>query len=210
MGADHRPAARAVFLDRDGVINPNVWNPATGCYESPLTEEDFSLAPGVPSALRSLQQAGYLLFLVSNQPNYAKGKASLETLTAIHKKLEGALSENSVRFAAFYYCLHHPEALVPELRGGCICRKPSPHFLFEAQRDFGVDLRRSWMVGDRATDIACGQAAGARTILIGEEYSGYEGPPPGSTAPDLPAAAKVILAEARPSPANSGEAVSMV
>jgi D-glycero-D-manno-heptose 1,7-bisphosphate phosphatase len=151
--------------------------------------------------LCDLQAAGYLLFLVSNQPNFAKGKASLDTLSAIHRKLERALSENDIRFQAFYYCLHHPQSAMPELRD-CICRKPSPYFLRKAAADFGVDLRQSWMVGDRATDINCGSAAGTKTILIGEHPAAYakgagydEGPLPDRRAPDLAAAAKLILTE---------------
>jgi D-glycero-D-manno-heptose 1,7-bisphosphate phosphatase len=196
MGTDERHRSRAVFLDRDGVINHNILNPATGCYESPLAEDDFQLVAGVLPALRNLQAAGYLLFLVSNQPNYAKGKATLDTLNAIQRKLERALIANEIRFAAFYYCLHHPQAALLELRD-CVCRKPSPYFLRKAEADFSVDLCRSWTVGDRATDIRCGSAAGTRTILIGEHPAAYdEGPLPDRRAPDLAVAAKLILAEA--------------
>jgi D-glycero-D-manno-heptose 1,7-bisphosphate phosphatase len=208
MGTDERHGSRAIFLDRDGVINHNILNPATGCYESPLTEDDFQLVAGVLPALRDLQAAGYLLFLVSNQPNYAKGKTTLDTLNAIQRKLERALFENGILFAAFYYCRHHPQAALPELRN-CVCRKPSPYFLRKAEADFGVDLRRSWMLGDRATDMSCGIAAGTKTILIGEHIAAYarragdnkgadyeEGPLPDRRAPDLAAAAKLILAEA--------------
>ena len=196
MGADRRPSPRAIFLDRDGVINHNIFNPATRCYESPLTEDDFHLVAGVLPALRDLHAAGYLLILVSNQPNYAKGKASLDTLNAIHRKLERALLENDIRFAAFYYCLHHPQAAIPELRN-CVCRKPSPYFLHKAVSDFSLDLRQSWMLGDRPTDISCGSVAGTKTILIGKYVASYdEGPLPDRRAPDLAAAAKLILAEA--------------
>jgi D-glycero-D-manno-heptose 1,7-bisphosphate phosphatase len=152
---------RAVFLDRDGVLNRNVWNPATNQHESPLTPEQFELLPDVLPALRLLCDAGYLLFLVSNQPNYAKGKASMETLNAIHCRLETALTEAQISFAAFYYCFHHPE-----FTSECICRKPSPYFLLQARDTFGIHLTASWMVGDRATDIECGRAAGTRTIEI--------------------------------------------
>jgi D-glycero-D-manno-heptose 1,7-bisphosphate phosphatase len=145
------------------VLNRNVWNPATDQYESPLTPEQFELMPDVLPALRLLSNAGHLLFLVSNQPNYAKGKASMDTLNAIHCRLETALAEANILFAAFYYCFHHPE-----LNGECICRKPSPYFLFQAENTFGIHLAASWMVGDRATDIECGRAAGTRTVEISD------------------------------------------
>ena len=153
----------AVFLDRDGVLNRNVWNPATNQYESPLTPEQFELLPDVLPALRLLSNAGHLLFLVSNQPNYAKGKASMDTLNAIHCRLETALTEAKISFAAFYYCFHHPE-----FTGECMCRKPSPYFLFQARDIFGVHLGASWIVGDRATDVECGRSAGMRTIEISD------------------------------------------
>jgi D-glycero-D-manno-heptose 1,7-bisphosphate phosphatase len=155
---------RAVFLDRDGVLNRNIWNPATGKYESPLTPEDFELLPDVIPALQLLRDAGYLLFLVSNQPNHAKGKAGMDTLDAIHRRLETALTAAEISFAAFYYCYHHPE-----FTGECVCRKPSPYFLFEARDAFGLSLAASWMVGDRASDIECGRAAGSRTIEIADQ-----------------------------------------
>lgn len=156
---------RAVFLDRDGVLNRNIWNHATQAYESPLTPEQFQLLPKVISSLHLLRDAGYLLFLVSNQPNYAKGKASMQTLEAIHGRLEATLKEAQISFTAYYYCLHHPA-----YTGECDCRKPSPHFLFKARENFGVDLKHSWMVGDRATDVECGRAAGTQTVEINNTH----------------------------------------
>ena len=179
---------RGVFLDRDGVLNRNVWNAATAAYESPLTPEEFELLPKVIPALELLQDRGYLLFLVSNQPNYAKGKATMQMLEAIHKRLETALMEASVSFAAYYYCFHHPA-----FTGPCICRKPSPYFLKEARDAFGVDLTRSWMIGDRVTDIECGRAAGTRTVEIGG-LSGSKAAPD-LISPDLWTAAELIVSD---------------
>ena len=111
------------------------------------------LAPNALVALRALRKAGFLLFLVSNQPNYAKAKASLETLESIHHRLLDLLDQQRIDFAAFYYCLHHPQGVVPSHAGPCRCRKPSPFFLLQARDQFGLDMERSWMVGDRASDI---------------------------------------------------------
>jgi D-glycero-D-manno-heptose 1,7-bisphosphate phosphatase len=168
MGAGAIRGHRAVFLDRDGVINRNVLNPATGRMEAPLTAAQFEVLPGVPEALRRLQAAGYLLFVVSNQPNYAKRKSTLKELRAVDGAMRDALDAMRVWTAAVYYCLHHPAGVVPGYAGSCACRKPSPYFLFKAAREFGVDLARSWMVGDRATDVECGRAAGAWTAFVGE------------------------------------------
>jgi len=161
---------RAVFLDRDGVLNRNVSNVSTGAYESPRKPEEFELYPNIMPALRSLQNAGFFLFLVSNQPNYAKGKSTLEELHAIHSCLVAALKAAQVSFADYYYCFHHPHGKVPSYSGICECRKPSPYFLLKARDEFGISLSDSWMVGDRATDIECGIAAGVRTIRVEEDH----------------------------------------
>ena len=179
---------RAVFLDRDGVLNHNVWNPETSTYESPLSAEQFELLPNVIPALQLLQDAGYLLFVVSNQPNYAKGKASQDTLDGIHRRLETALAEASISISAYYYCLHHPA-----FTGQCVCRKPSPHFLFKARDSYEVDLRYSWMIGDRATDIECGLAAGTKTVRIRGSMPSKAGEDVSST--DLWSAVKLILCD---------------
>ncbi len=176
---------RAAFLDRDGVLNELVFNPATGEYESPHHLADLALVPGMELGLKELQEAGYLLFLVSNQPSFAKGKTSLEEIKAIHERLHQALLGWGIRFRAYYYCYHHPESLVPELKGPCACRKPSPHFLLEAAREHGVDLGRSWMVGDQDSDVQCGRAAGTRTVLVENARSAKKR---GASRPDFRAA----------------------
>lgn len=185
-------ARRAVFLDRDGVINRNVFNLATGNFEAPLTAEDFELLPGVRRALRRLRDAGYLLILVSNQPNYAKGKCSLAELRAIDAELRRELAAIGVEFAAAYYCPHHPKGSVAGYSGLCACRKPSPYFLLRAKREFGLDFEQSWMVGDRPTDITCGRAAGVRTILIDSTGPKIEQVVPDWIVADLAAAAEII------------------
>lgn len=187
---------RAVFLDRDGVLNRNIWNPATSAYESPLTPEQFELLPNVIPALQVLKDSGFLLFLVSNQPNYAKGKASMSMLDAIHRRLESALADAGVQFAAYYYCFHHPV-----FTGKCICRKPSPYFLFKARDTFGVNLAQSWMVGDRATDIQCGRAAGVRTIEISGAIASKAGAD--KIVPDLWLASQIIAVDQVESAASS-------
>lgn len=162
----------AIFLDRDGVLNPLVLNPATGRMESPLTPEDFTLGDGVIEALKGLKSGGYRLILVSNQPNYALGKCSLSRLGEIHGKMLAELAAAGVTFARFCYCLHHPKGVVPGYGGTCACRKPSPWFLEQARADFGLRMEDSWMVGDQPSDMACGRAAGVRTVRIGSAGDG--------------------------------------
>lgn len=187
MGAGGPTRRGAVFFDRDGVINRNVFNPASGEYEAPLTAADFALAPGASYGLRQLRQAGFPLFVVSNQPNYAKGKSSLADHSAIDAKMRAQLAEEGITFARVDYCLHHPEGVVAAYSGPCVCRKPSPYFLLRAMRDFDLDAAQSWMVGDRETDVLCGRAANVRTILIGADH--------GKTAADHVAADLAAAAE---------------
>ncbi|MCK5602868.1 HAD family hydrolase [Candidatus Pacearchaeota archaeon] len=162
---------KAVFLDRDGVLNELVLNPATGEYEPPHRIEDMKLFPYAIKCLEKLQNSGYYLFLVSNQPDYAKGKTTFETLEKVHKKFNQLLTSQGIHFKEYYYCFHHPQGIIPEYTSECLCRKPKPFFLFKAEEKYNVKLENSWMIGDRDTDIECGKAGGTKTILIEEPLS---------------------------------------
>lgn len=169
MGSDQ--VRKAVFLDRDGVINRLVFNPETSAHESPHSVREFQLLPQALDGLRKLMELGYLLFLVSNQPSYAKGKTSLENLRAIHEKLQRCLTEAGIHFSDYFYCFHHPLGVVPEYACDCDCRKPKPFFVLKAIREYKLNSQDCWFVGDQDTDIYCGQSAGLRTILIMGEHS---------------------------------------
>ena len=188
---------RAVFLDRDGVINELVFNPQTGAYESPLSENDLKISPKIFSDLKKLKAAGFLLFVVSNQPNYAKGKATMESLHRINQSLSRQMVDNGVEFSDYFYCYHHPAGVIKEYSGECLCRKPKPNFLIEAQKKYDLDMKRSWMVGDQDSDVLCGQAAGVKTVLINEPRSKEkrENSIPDYWAVNLSAAVKAILEE---------------
>jgi D-glycero-D-manno-heptose 1,7-bisphosphate phosphatase len=162
---------RAVFLDRDGCLNEDWFNPATGAWESPMAPPDLVLRPGAVEALGSLQSRGYALFLVSNQPSFAKGKCSLEDLRAVHARFAALMEEGGVRFRDFYYSYGHPIGVTTGYSGPAADRKPSPYFLLLAAERHAVDLRASWMVGDRDTDIECGRRAGTRTIKVANPHA---------------------------------------
>ena len=172
---------RAVFLDRDGVINqPKVIN---GRPYPPLSIDEFILLPGVTEACAKLKQQGFLLIVATNQPDVGRGTLKLETVEAIHEHLRAALPIDRIE------ACYHPG------RGAsnCECRKPKPGMLQRAARELNIDLSRSWMVGDRWRDIDCGHAAGCRTILI--DY-GYDEPLkqlPDFRASNLLEAAGIIL-----------------
>ena len=184
-----------VFLDRDGVLNALVLNPRTGAYESPHRVEDLRVLPEVPRALSLLLGAGYPLFLVSNQPSYAKGKTPLEQIHAIRDRLERELEGAGIRFRQTFYCFHHPDGIVPGYSGPCECRKPKPFFVLQAAAAFHLDLGGCWFIGDEGTDIACGKAAGCRTILVEQPLSAHRRGQsrPDFTAPDLLRAAHIVL-----------------
>ena len=182
---------KAVFLDRDGVINANVLYPDTGEIEAPRKAEDFTILRGALDAMKRLQEAGYLLFVVSNQPNQAKRKATVADHDAIQRKLVEALDAAGIRVEEFFYCFHHPNGIEPSLSGPCDCRKPSPYFLNHARDANNLDMAQSWMVGDRDTDITCGQAAGVRTIFVADNARGIPGGV--HTAESLSRAGEIIL-----------------
>ncbi len=156
----------AVFLDRDGVLNELVPDPSSGAWESPLKVEDVRLVAGAAEAARGLMGAGFALVCVSNQPAAAKGKVTVERLGAVHAQVIELLAQAGVRLETSRLCLHHPDGIVPELSGPCACRKPAPGMLLDAARALELDLGVCWMVGDTDADVAAGQAAGCRTVLL--------------------------------------------
>src|SRR5437016_5707015 len=141
-GLDSR---RGIFFDRDGVLNSLVYYADTAEWESPRNAQDFQLMPGALDVLSTLQQTGWLLFLVSNQPSYAKGKTSLEDLHTVHAELDRYLNEShQVSLAGVYYCYHHPQGVVPEYTRVCECRKPGIGSLLKAQAAYDLDLSACW------------------------------------------------------------------
>jgi D-glycero-D-manno-heptose 1,7-bisphosphate phosphatase len=141
-----------------------------------------------------LDKSGYLLFVVSNQPSYAKGKTTLENIKEIHDKFHTILTRTGVTFTEYYYCFHHPDGIIPKFSGKCHCRKPEPYFPLKAKKDYQLDMSASWFIGDRDSDIFCGQNAGVRTIMINEPHSiGERGQStPDYWAQDIKEAEKII------------------
>ena len=158
---------RAVFLDRDGVINSLIYHQDVGIVDSPFTVAQFRVLPRVPRAIRLLNDLGLAVVIVSNQPGIAKGHFDATILAKFDRKLAATLKVSGARIDATYYCLHHPEAPVKRLRKRCSCRKPNPGMLLRAARDLGLSLTDSYMVGDGLTDIEAGSRVGCRTVFIG-------------------------------------------
>ena len=158
---------KAVFLDRDGVINELIYYPEQGIIDSPFTVEQFRLLPGVGEAIKKLCETGYKVILVSNQPGIAKGNLSEETFEEIRSKMKEELVKEGASLDGEYYCFHHPEAKVERLKANCECRKPKPGLILKAAQNMDIDLSQSWMIGDGLTDVKAGKRAGCRTILLG-------------------------------------------
>ena len=162
---------RALFLDRDGILNKLIFNPKTEAYESPHDRGSLQMLTRSYPFLHEAMKRGFELFVVSNQPSYAKGKTTLEEIKAIAADVAQNLKENKISIREFFYCYHHPDGIVPEFSGTCQCRKPKPYFLLQAAERHDLDLSKSWMIGDQDTDVECGQKAGCQTALVHNPHS---------------------------------------
>lgn len=193
----------AVFLDRDGVINPLIYHQDVGIVDSPFTLRQFKVLPEVPRAIRLLNDLGLRVVIVSNQPGIAKRHFPKELLAKFEKKILAALKPSGARIDAIYYCLHHPKSELQSLRKRCACRKPEIGMLTEAARDMELSLTDSYMVGDGLTDVEAGARAGCSTIFVGRwkcEHCQFIHPPglhPDFYAGDLWEAAQLIERECK-------------
>jgi D-glycero-D-manno-heptose 1,7-bisphosphate phosphatase len=152
---------RAVFIDRDGTINVE--------KEYLYLIDDFEFIPGAPEAIRLLNEAGFLVVVVTNQSGIARGYYTEEDVLHLHRHIAAQLETVGARVDAWYFCPHHPSG-----RGSyaltCRCRKPLPGMLLEAASRFDIDLASSVMIGDKLADVGAGLAAGCRTILVRTGY----------------------------------------
>lgn len=160
----------AVFLDRDGTLNVE--------KEYLYRIQDWEWIPGATDALRLINQMGYLAVVVTNQAGVARGYYSESDIVILHNYVDRMLAEMGARIDAYYYCPHHPEH--GEVRD-CPCRKPQPGMLFRAQRELDIDLEKSWLIGDKLSDVDAARQAGVSPVLVltgyGElqrEYTGAE------------------------------------
>jgi len=162
------PKSRAVFLDRDGVLNDLVYNKEEEQISSPVRASQLRVFPFAgPSVKRMKEELGYKVIVISNQPGVAKRQFTLVELERMNRKVRSALAKTGTSFDAEYYCLHHPNALISKYRMECECRKPKPGMILQAAREHDIDLGKSFFVGDALIDVKCGRSAGCKTILVG-------------------------------------------
>jgi D,D-heptose 1,7-bisphosphate phosphatase len=149
---------KAIFLDKDGTLIDDLpYN---------VDPERITLAQGAGGALRTFRRLGYRLIVVSNQAGIAKGFFNEAALRAVRERIAGLLARERVALDGFYFCPHHPDGLLRHYAIACDCRKPQPGMLLRAAAEHGIDLSRSWMIGDILHDIEAGKRAGCKTLLL--------------------------------------------
>jgi histidinol-phosphate phosphatase family protein len=184
-GGARMSGTAAVFLDKDGTLIEDVpynVDPAL-----------IRLTRGAGEGLRMLRDAGFRLFVVSNQSGVARGFFSEEALGPVKARLHELLRDEGVEIEAFRWCPHHPAGAVDRYRIACDCRKPRPGMITSLAAEHGIDLARSWMIGDTPADAEAGRLAACRTILVGQADI-HQSSPPEHVVPDLVEAARIIVA----------------
>ena len=157
---------KAVFLDRDGTINVDKH------YLYKI--EEFEFLPGAVEGMRALQEAGYLLIIVTNQSGIGRGYYTEEAFHTLNQWMIEMLERQGVHITAVYYCPHLPDAALPEYRQECSCRKPKPGMYYQAAEEWNIDFAQSIAIGDNLRDCAICQAEGCRGFLIGDENTGMK------------------------------------
>ncbi|ASS68036.1 MULTISPECIES: HAD family hydrolase [unclassified Paenibacillus] len=183
-------SAKAVFLDRDGVVNEM----NTARVRQVNGPDDVHLLPGTAEAIRGLAEAGYRVYVVTNQGGVGLGYMSLADLKAVHERLEELLAGKGARLDGIAFCPHKPDS-------GCACRKPRPGMLLELAKRHRLSLGESYMIGDRESDIAAGRAAGTRTIRVGGAAGRRKGKDGGSRE-GAGSARRIQKHGTKPSPAD--------
>jgi D-glycero-D-manno-heptose 1,7-bisphosphate phosphatase len=180
---------RAVFFDKDGTLVEDV---------PPNTDTSLvRFYPGVFTALRGLERAGFVLIIATNQGGIAEGRCSEADVRRMHAYVHCRLADEGITLGGFYYCPHRADGIVAPYAVTCLCRKPQPGLLLQAGRDLDLDMGESWMVGDILHDIEAGRRAGCRTVLVnnGHETEWRLTPTrqPDHLAPSVLAAAELIV-----------------
>jgi D-glycero-D-manno-heptose 1,7-bisphosphate phosphatase len=153
---------RAVFLDRDGTISEEV-----GYINHPSR---FRLFPYAAAAIKHLNESGWLAIVITNQAGVARGYFPEEMVETVHAKMTKQVDDGGGRIDAIYYCAHHPSVGEPPYRLDCDCRKPKPGLISRAAQDLKIDLDRSWMIGDRYSDIELARNAGVKCVFVMTGY----------------------------------------
>jgi D-glycero-D-manno-heptose 1,7-bisphosphate phosphatase len=191
---EHEIGKRAVFLDRDGVLNPPVIR--DGRPFPPSSAEEFELYPDAADGCLQLKKAGFLLVVVTNQPDVGRGTQTREAIEAMHAKLRAAIPFLDSIEVCFHAGAAHGEP--------CDCRKPKPGMLLRAAAAHAIDLRKSFLIGDRWRDVDCAHAAGCRAIFVDHGYNETLKEKPEFTVRNFSEAVSAILAATGNAISSSG------
>lgn len=178
---------QAVFLDRDGTINEE--------RDYLFRCEEFRFIPGVPQAIKKLNDAGLLVVVVTNQSGVARGYYSESDVERLHHFIQQQLATIGAHIDAFYYCPHHPTKGQGVYKRACCCRKGEPGMLLQAAQEHDIDLARSYIVGDKLADVEAGLAAGCTPLLVLTGYGAkqrHQMPEQTAICADLTAAVTII------------------
>jgi D-glycero-D-manno-heptose 1,7-bisphosphate phosphatase len=181
---------RAVFLDRDGTINTEL--------EYLHQAEHFAFIPEAPQAIRLLKEAGFFVIVVTNQSGVARGIYDEAAVHNLHRHMDAELARHGTGVDAYYFCPHHPEHGIGDYKKECECRKPLAGMLLQAAADFSLDLKSSFIIGDKLVDIEAGLKADCRPLLVRTGYGAAESARLPAGIPvfdDLLAAARAIVIE---------------
>lgn len=159
------------------------------------------MIPKASEAIRLLNENGFKVIIITNQPGVARGYFTEETLIAINKYIQESLAKEGARIDETYYCPHHPEGIIKEYKKDCDCRKPKPGMILSAARDLDIDLKSSFVIGDRNIDVEPGKRVGCKTVLLTSEDPPSNPNEPATiadhVAPDLYEAVKWVLESSR-------------
>ncbi|MDI6804682.1 MAG: D-glycero-beta-D-manno-heptose 1,7-bisphosphate 7-phosphatase [Bacteroidota bacterium] len=147
-----------IFLDRDGTINEEL--------EFISSPDEVILIPGSAEAIKEANKLGLKVFVITNQSGIARGLIKGDELAAVHNSLVELLSKEGAHLDAIYFCPHHPEYGEAQYRVECDCRKPNTGMLKQAEAEFGIDLKQSFVIGDRIVDVKAAHSVGAKSILV--------------------------------------------
>lgn len=158
---------KAIFLDRDGIINEMIHIRDHGFVDTPSTPQQFKIIKGVIKAIRIAKKLGYKIIIISNQPGIAKGYYDKKTFDAIRKKMYTKFRRSNVTIDDDFYCFHHPNAKLAKYRKKCSCRKPNTGLIKKAIKTHTLDIKKSFFIGDGIIDMEAAKRAGCKSIFVG-------------------------------------------
>lgn len=163
--------SKAVFLDRDGVINEMIYDKEHGFVDSPTSPSQFRIIKGVTKAIKLAKKISYKVIIISNQPGMAKGYYNKKTFDEIRGKMYSKFRSSRVTIDDDFYCLHHPNAKLIKYRKRCFCRKPNIGLIKKAAKIHSLNLEKSYFIGDGIIDMEAANKAGCKSIFVGNVNS---------------------------------------